>query len=89
MYRLQEEWLADDVLTMVTQILNNYPFDFRGARILSGEEEGAYGWITVNYLLGKFTKVIDCLTAPMEWLPRSPCDCYLRQYLVLARVNDG
>ncbi|XP_053778386.1 ectonucleoside triphosphate diphosphohydrolase 1 isoform X2 [Desmodus rotundus] len=60
--RLQEEWLADDVLTMVTQILNNYPFDFRGARILSGEEEGAYGWITVNYLLGKFTKKLRWLT---------------------------
>uniref|UniRef100_W5LY25 Ectonucleoside triphosphate diphosphohydrolase 8 n=1 Tax=Lepisosteus oculatus TaxID=7918 RepID=W5LY25_LEPOC len=30
------------------------PFDFRGARIISGQEEGAYGWITINYLLEGF-----------------------------------
>lgn len=30
---------------------------FKGARILTGEEEGAYGWITINYLLDSFTKV--------------------------------
>ncbi|MGH0169872.1 UNVERIFIED_CONTAM: hypothetical protein FKN15_057760 [Acipenser sinensis] len=28
----------------------------KGARILSGVEEGAYGWITINYLLSSFIK---------------------------------
>lgn len=31
--------------------------DFRGAQILSGNEEGAFGWITVNYLLETLIKV--------------------------------
>uniref|UniRef100_A0A8C5X5I3 Ectonucleoside triphosphate diphosphohydrolase 8 n=1 Tax=Malurus cyaneus samueli TaxID=2593467 RepID=A0A8C5X5I3_9PASS len=33
------------------------PVDFRGARILTGSEEGSFGWITVNYLLGTLVKV--------------------------------
>lgn len=56
--RLKNPNLAEKVLTKVTEILENYPFDFKGARIITGIEEGAYGWITINYLLGKFTKVI-------------------------------
>ena len=38
------------------------PFFFRDpehARILSGEEEGAYGWIAINYLKGVLKKSID------------------------------
>lgn len=31
--------------------------DFRGARILTGNEEGSFGWITVNYLLETLVKV--------------------------------
>lgn len=46
------------VLSAVEETLRIYPFKFQGTRILSGEEEGAYGWITLNYLLGKFTEVI-------------------------------
>uniref|UniRef100_A0A8C5SNP7 Ectonucleoside triphosphate diphosphohydrolase 1 n=1 Tax=Laticauda laticaudata TaxID=8630 RepID=A0A8C5SNP7_LATLA len=43
------------LLSEVEETLRIYPFKFQGARILSGEEEGAYGWITLNYLLGKFS----------------------------------
>ncbi|XP_045710278.1 ectonucleoside triphosphate diphosphohydrolase 1 isoform X1 [Phyllostomus hastatus] len=59
--RLENEWVADNVLAVIRDVLNSYPFDFRGARIISGGEEGAYGWITVNYLLGKFTKKLRWL----------------------------
>lgn len=31
--------------------------DFWGARILAGQDEGAFGWITVNYVLGMLLKV--------------------------------
>ncbi|KAF6108530.1 ectonucleoside triphosphate diphosphohydrolase 1 [Phyllostomus discolor] len=59
--RLENEWVADNVLAVIRDVLDSYPFDFRGARIISGGEEGAYGWITVNYLLGKFTKKLRWL----------------------------
>ncbi|XP_028004912.1 ectonucleoside triphosphate diphosphohydrolase 1 isoform X2 [Eptesicus fuscus] len=59
--RLENEYLADEVLDELTEILRGFPFDFQGARIISGKEEGAYGWITINYLLGKFTKKLRWL----------------------------
>lgn len=45
------------MLTAVMQTLTRYPFDFRGARILSGQDEGVFGWVTANYLLENFIKV--------------------------------
>ncbi|XP_010619175.1 ectonucleoside triphosphate diphosphohydrolase 1 isoform X1 [Fukomys damarensis] len=54
--RMENEQLAKSVLDEVSSSLSNYYFDFQGARIITGQEEGAYGWITINYLLGKFTQ---------------------------------
>lgn len=48
---------SGSVLEAVTSTLKKYPFDFRGARILSGEDEGLFGWVTANYLLENFVKV--------------------------------
>ncbi|XP_034520753.1 ectonucleoside triphosphate diphosphohydrolase 2 isoform X3 [Ailuropoda melanoleuca] len=45
-----------NVLAAVTQTLTQYPFDFRGAHILSGQDEGVFGWVTANYLLENFIK---------------------------------
>ncbi|XP_024418026.2 ectonucleoside triphosphate diphosphohydrolase 2 [Desmodus rotundus] len=45
-----------EVLTAVMRTLTQYPFDFRGARILSGQDEGVFGWVTANYLLENFIK---------------------------------
>uniref|UniRef100_A0A6Q2WSX3 Ectonucleoside triphosphate diphosphohydrolase 2b n=1 Tax=Esox lucius TaxID=8010 RepID=A0A6Q2WSX3_ESOLU len=47
---------SEEILEEVGNKLRTYPFDFRGATILSGQEEGAYGWVTVNYLLENFIK---------------------------------
>lgn len=44
------------VLKEVGTKLKSYPFNFKGSTILSGQEEGAYGWVTVNYLLENFAK---------------------------------
>nr|XP_055036226.1 ectonucleoside triphosphate diphosphohydrolase 2 [Misgurnus anguillicaudatus] len=44
------------ILLEVGQKIKSFPFSFRGAVILSGREEGAYGWVTVNYLLENFIK---------------------------------
>ncbi|KAJ8379708.1 hypothetical protein SKAU_G00004860 [Synaphobranchus kaupii] len=44
------------IMGEVGQKLKSSPFKFRGAVILTGQEEGAYGWVTVNYLLENFIK---------------------------------
>ncbi|XP_010876246.1 ectonucleoside triphosphate diphosphohydrolase 2 isoform X2 [Esox lucius] len=44
------------VLQEVGQKIKSYPFKYQGAAILSGQDEGAYGWVTVNYLLENFIK---------------------------------
>lgn len=59
--RIEDAQLADKVLAAVTKSLSSYHFDFQGARIITGQEEGAYGWITINYLLGKFTQKLSWL----------------------------
>lgn len=48
---------SDQILQEVGHKIQSYPFSYRGAAILSGQEEGAYGWVTVNYLLENFIKV--------------------------------
>ncbi|XP_051788264.1 ectonucleoside triphosphate diphosphohydrolase 2-like [Erpetoichthys calabaricus] len=47
---------SDQILQAVETTIRAYPFDFRGAKILSGREEGVFGWVTVNYLLENFIK---------------------------------
>ncbi|XP_023556099.1 ectonucleoside triphosphate diphosphohydrolase 8 isoform X3 [Octodon degus] len=44
---------ARDILTAVSQVLGQSPLDFWGAKVLTGQDEGAFSWITVNYLLGR------------------------------------
>ncbi|XP_017546696.1 ectonucleoside triphosphate diphosphohydrolase 2 [Pygocentrus nattereri] len=48
--------VSDEILKEVGDKLKAYPFHFKGATILTGQEEGAYGWVTVNYLLENFIK---------------------------------
>ncbi|XP_078127577.1 ectonucleoside triphosphate diphosphohydrolase 2 isoform X2 [Sander vitreus] len=48
--------LAAQILQEVGHKIQSYPFSYQGAAILSGQEEGAYGWVTVNYLLENFIK---------------------------------
>ncbi|XP_038230831.1 ectonucleoside triphosphate diphosphohydrolase 2 [Dermochelys coriacea] len=47
---------SDSILSAVTSTLKSYPFDFRGAKILLGEDEGLFGWVTANYLLENLIK---------------------------------
>ncbi|XP_053551963.1 ectonucleoside triphosphate diphosphohydrolase 8 [Bombina bombina] len=53
---LENSAASDKVLEEVSKTISSYPVNFRGARIISGEEEGSYGWITINYLMESFMK---------------------------------
>ncbi|NXH35793.1 ENTP3 diphosphohydrolase, partial [Myiagra hebetior] len=52
--RLQNESAANEVLASIQNYFRAQPFEFRGAQIITGPEEGVYGWITANYLMGNF-----------------------------------
>ncbi|XP_032395462.1 ectonucleoside triphosphate diphosphohydrolase 2 [Etheostoma spectabile] len=54
--RISNPELAAQILQEVGHKIQSYPFSYQGAAILSGQEEGAYGWVTVNYLLENFIK---------------------------------
>ncbi|KAM9217874.1 ectonucleoside triphosphate diphosphohydrolase 8-like [Leptosomus discolor] len=54
--REQNSSKAEQVLAEVARAIGRYPVDLRGARILTGNEEGSFGWITVNYLLETLVK---------------------------------
>nr|XP_034985984.1 ectonucleoside triphosphate diphosphohydrolase 3 isoform X3 [Zootoca vivipara] len=52
--RLQNESAAHEVLRSIQSYFAALPFEFRGTQIITGQEEGVYGWITANYLMGNF-----------------------------------
>ncbi|XP_066521568.1 ectonucleoside triphosphate diphosphohydrolase 1 isoform X2 [Hoplias malabaricus] len=54
---------SDKVLESVEKYLQTYTFSYQGARIITGQEEGAFGWITVNYLSDNFRKASGTLGA--------------------------
>ncbi|KAM9271282.1 LOW QUALITY PROTEIN: ectonucleoside triphosphate diphosphohydrolase 8-like [Morus bassanus] len=64
--RDQNSTKAEQVLDEVKKAIGEYPVDFRGAQILTGNEEGSFGWITVNYLLEMLIK----FSFAGKWHPR-------------------
>ncbi|XP_064600092.1 ectonucleoside triphosphate diphosphohydrolase 2-like [Liolophura sinensis] len=57
------------ILHVVREKIMSYPFGFsnpnKQARIISGEEEGTFSWVTVNYFAGTLgVKPVDQLAAP-------------------------
>ncbi|XP_064420191.1 ectonucleoside triphosphate diphosphohydrolase 8 [Latimeria chalumnae] len=54
--RKENDTQSNEVLLEVSKTIKQYPFRFGGAKILTGEVEGASGWMTVNYLLEGFIK---------------------------------
>nr|KAF6269033.1 ectonucleoside triphosphate diphosphohydrolase 8 [Myotis myotis] len=47
---------AEHIFAAVAQVLGQAPLAFWGAELLSGQDEGALGWITINYVLGLLVK---------------------------------
>ena len=79
LHRLQNETAANEVLASIQNYFKSQPFDFRGAQIISGQEEGIYGWITANYLMGNFLEVCEkCMVFILAICP-FPCGWQLQQ----------
>lgn len=55
--REQDKNRSNEVLATLRKYLSSLPFLFQNASIITGQEEGLYGWITVNYLMGNFIEV--------------------------------
>ncbi|XP_042281233.1 ectonucleoside triphosphate diphosphohydrolase 3 isoform X1 [Thunnus maccoyii] len=49
-----DEQRSNEILASLRDYLSSLPFIFQNASIITGQEEGLYGWITVNYLMGNF-----------------------------------
>ncbi|XP_049637938.1 ectonucleoside triphosphate diphosphohydrolase 8 [Suncus etruscus] len=47
---------ATGIFEAISQVLSESPLDFWGANLLSGQDEGSLGWITINYVLDKLVK---------------------------------
>jgi len=68
---MENEAASERVLASVEHSLKTYPFSYQGARIISGQEEGAFGWITVNYLSENLNKVCCFLPSNLSFLTHS------------------
>ncbi|KAI8110376.1 hypothetical protein M9435_002051 [Picochlorum sp. BPE23] len=66
--RLLPDGKADVILDHVTQYLKEYPFKFdeNDVQILSGQNEGAFAWLTLNYLLGNLGRPYDETVAAID-----------------------
>lgn len=51
---LQNKSRANAIMDSLREFLSAQHFDFQNASIISGQEEGLYGWITVNYIMKNF-----------------------------------
>ncbi|CAH1783850.1 unnamed protein product [Owenia fusiformis] len=63
--------ISDGILSSVRQTIQSYPFKVSNSlsqvRIITGAEEGVFGWITVNFLFGSFGNF-----KPSVWLDLQP-----------------
>lgn len=59
---------AENILQEVQALLKTYPFQSTDAdvRILSGADEGAFAWLTLNYLLGHLGEHEDKTVAAID-----------------------
>ncbi|XP_072489211.1 ectonucleoside triphosphate diphosphohydrolase 8 [Notamacropus eugenii] len=55
---------ADRIFEEITKVLVQFPVSFQGAQILTGSDEGSFGWITINYILETLVKY----TFSGEWI---------------------
>ena len=56
-----------------------YQYQVKQSRVISGAEEGAFGWLTVNYLLGRFE--VDRAFRLQPYMIQSRCTEFTAAYI--------
>lgn len=53
-FRETQQATSDSIMTSVQTTMASYPYNFTAnqATIISGSEEGTYGWVSTNFLAG-------------------------------------
>ncbi|XP_006815561.1 ectonucleoside triphosphate diphosphohydrolase 8-like [Saccoglossus kowalevskii] len=59
----EDKNVSDAIISSVWTSLEQYPFNVTNVSIISGESEGSFSWVTVNYLLGNFVEVPASLSS--------------------------
>lgn len=75
---------SNDILASLREYLAALPFSFQNASIITGQEEGLYGWITVNYLMGNFLEVRHGASKVSK---RDNQDCHLSCVITFAEES--
>ncbi|KAM9207612.1 ectonucleoside triphosphate diphosphohydrolase 8 isoform 2-T2 [Dugong dugon] len=84
---------AERIFAEVAGVLRQAPVDFRSAALLTGLEEGAFAWITINYALGMLLTIsfvpggpiLDPSTQASFLLYGSSYNIYTHSYLCFGR----
>ena len=82
---------ADDLLRAVQDLLQDYPFAIGdgGVSIMDGAEEGAFQWLTMNYLLGNLQGDLGSTVATVDLGGGSVQLAYAADKKHVATAPDG
>lgn len=96
---MENSLASDKVFQAVAEALQKFPFSYQGARILSGQEEGAFGWVTVNYLDDRLKQVCTSMSTCMSMpvcphldvlsVRQSGCSCCALHCLFVCAAGFG
>lgn len=67
--------------------LQRSPFSYQGSRTLSGQEEGAFGWVTVNYLDERLKQV--SASCQVSWSTHQCPVCLLQGLETMGALDLG
>lgn len=82
---------ADDILAAVSTLLHGSPFRLvpDGVSIMDGVDEGAYAWMTLNYLLGLIGQPEDRVVAAIDMGGGSIQQAFAVDAATAARAPEG
>jgi Golgi nucleoside diphosphatase len=59
--------MATTIMAAIKEVMGDLPVKTFSAKILNSDEEGKYGWLTVNYLKQKSNLSVDNQIGALDW----------------------